>query len=88
MDSIINNSYVVGVGGRNLVLSTLGRIYVKVGDRYTELDFNKLVNSQGSSSGSTEEKLPDIIVIDSQNDLASLEFPGNNKIVISNDNNL
>ena len=43
--SIINNSYTVGVNGRNLVLNTLGRLYVKVRDRYYEIDFKKLTES-------------------------------------------
>ena len=36
---LVNNATTVGTGGQNLVLETAGHIYVKVNERYYELDF-------------------------------------------------
>ena len=72
-NDILNNSYVVGIGGRNLVLNTLGRVYIKNQDRYYELEFkNNLVTD-------FSEELPDIIITD---DVQNLEYPGDNKLII------
>lgn len=37
--ALVNNATTVGTGGQNLVLETAGHIYVKVNERYYELDF-------------------------------------------------
>ena len=37
--ALVNNATTIGTGGQNLVLETAGRIYVKVNERYYELDF-------------------------------------------------
>ena len=37
--ALVNNATTIGTGGQNLVLETAGRIYVKVKERYYELDF-------------------------------------------------
>lgn len=78
MNNLLNNSYTVGIGTRNLVLNTFGRVYVKVNDRYYELDFK---NKQTSDS----ESLPEIIVLDSASDVDKLTYPGDNKLIITLD---
>lgn len=37
--ALVNNATTIGTGGQNLVLETAGHIYVKVNERYYELDF-------------------------------------------------
>lgn len=37
--ALVNNATTIGTGGKNLVLETAGHIYVKVNERYYELDF-------------------------------------------------
>lgn len=81
--SIINNSYTVGVNGRNLVLNTLGRLYVKVRDRYYEIDFKKLTESVEE-----EEKTSDFILEENVIDIATYEYPGDGKIIITLDGKL
>lgn len=77
--SIINNSYVVGVNGRNLVLNTLGRLYVKVRDRYYEIDFKKLTESV------EEEKTSNFILEETDIDMETYEYPGDGKMIITLD---
>ena len=77
--SIINNSYVVGVNGRNLVLNTLGRLYVKVRDRYYEIDFKKLTESV------EEEKTKDFILEENNIDIETYEYPGDDKMIVTLD---
>lgn len=79
--SIINNSYVVGVNGRNLVLNTLGRLYVKVRDRYYEIDFKNLINSEKEEV----KKESNLIIEDEKIDVNQYKYPGDNKIIISLD---
>lgn len=81
--SIINNSYTVGVNGRNLVLNTLGRLYVKVRDRYYEIDFKKLTESVEE-----EEKTSDFILEENITDITTYEYPGDGKIIITLDGKL
>lgn len=78
--SIINNSYIVGVNGRNLVLNTLGRLYVKVRDRYYEIDFKKLIDS-----GEIKSEDSNLIVEESKIDINSYKYPGDGKLIISLD---
>lgn len=58
--SIINNSYFVGVAGRNLVLQTLGRVYVQVKDKYYELKFEG-IRVDGNILVPDENKIVDIV---------------------------
>jgi len=78
--SIINNSYIVGVNGRNLVLNTLGRLYVKVRDRYYEIDFKKLTESIKE-----EEKTSDFILEETSIDIETYEYPGDGKMIVTLD---
>ena len=43
--NIINNSQVLGSLNKDLVLNTLGKVYIRSGDRYYELDFQKNTSS-------------------------------------------
>jgi hypothetical protein len=84
MNDIINNSYVVGIGGRNLVLNTLGRVWVKVKDRYYEWNFkDQEIASLGESNSSSE-----VIILTSKGEVLSLPYPGDNFIIISLDGGL
>jgi len=85
MNDVINNSYAVGIGTRNLVLNTLGKVYVRVGDRYHELEFIK--NGQVDHTLINND-LPDILVIDSRTELDNMQYPGDGKVVVSNDDGL
>lgn len=78
--SIINNSYIVGINGRNLVLNTLGRLYVKVRDRYYEIDFKKLTESVEE-----KEKTSDFILEEAGIDPKTYKYPGDNKMIVTLD---
>lgn len=88
----VDLNYGIGVEGKNLVLKTLGRVYVKVKDRKYELvfrpeDLQKMVESYaGESSGSTGSS--NLTFIDSSLDIDNLEYPGDNSLVISKDGHL
>lgn len=47
--ALINNGQILGSGSTDLILNTRGKIYVKVGDRFYELDFKNEGNNKGSS---------------------------------------
>lgn len=85
----VDLNYGIGVEGKNLVLKTLGRVYVKVKDRKYELifrpeDLQKMVEGYaGKSSGSTGSS--NLTFIDSSLDIDNLEYPGDNALVISKD---
>ena len=85
----VDLNYGIGVEGKNLVLKTLGRVYVKVKDRKYELvfrpeDLQKMVEGYaGESSGSTGSS--NLTFIDSSLDIENLEYPGDNALVISKD---
>lgn len=73
-DNIINGKgYVVGISGRDIVLNTLGKVYIKVRDKYYLLDYN---NTDSDS---------DIIVIKDSVEIDTMNYPGDNKIIISLD---
>lgn len=77
----VNNGYDIGVNGRDLILKTSGKIYVKVADKFYELDFrNETKDSKKSES--LEVKQPDVVLLDT---LTKENYPGDNKIVINND---
>ena len=46
---LINNSQILGSGSTDLILNTRGKIYVKVGDRFYELNFKNEGNDKGQS---------------------------------------
>lgn len=60
-----------------MVLNTLGRLYVKVQDRYYEIDFRNQTNGSDSTS--------DVIAISSDTDVNNLNYPGDDKLIISED---
>ena len=81
-------NYGIGVEGKNLVLKTLGRVYIKVKDRKYELAFRpedtKNVNAQSESGNDSS----DLVFINSSTDINSLTYPGDNKLIISRDGHL
>lgn len=81
-------NYGIGVEGKNLVLKTLGRVYIKVKDRKYELAFRpedtQNVNTQ-SENGNDSSNL---VFINSSTDINSLTYPGDNKLIISRDGHL
>ena len=88
----VDLNYGIGVEGKNLVLKTLGRVYVKVKDRKYELvfrpeDLQKMV--EGYAGGASESTGSSTIVFtDSSLDIDSLEYPGDSILVISKDGHL
>jgi hypothetical protein len=61
----VNNGYDIGVNGRDLILKTSGKIYVKVADKFYELNFrNEEQNNKTESSESKEAKTSDVILLD------------------------
>lgn len=81
--SIINSSHAIGVDTKNLVLKTRGTLHVKVGSRYYELDFRNL-NSKLEES----EKEEFILTLESKDQVEQLDYPGDNKLIISLDGSL
>lgn len=77
----ISNGYDIGVNGRDLILKTSGKIYVKVSDKFYELDF-KNEKSGEKKANSEGDKTSDVILLDT---LSKETYPGDNKIVINND---
>ena len=90
----VDLNYGIGVEGKNLVLKTLGRVYVKVKDRKYELtfkpeDIQKLIEEHMSKSEDSEDsKTTSITVVNDANELGTIDYPGDNQIVISKDGNL
>lgn len=88
----VDLNYGIGVEGKNLVLKTLGRVYVKVKDRKYELvfrpeDLQKMVEGYaGDASKSTGSST--IVFTDSSLDIDSLEYPGDSVLVISKDGHI
>lgn len=50
----IENNTILGNSGRNIVLETAGKVYVKVNDHYYELDFKNLGKEKNRSSSSSK----------------------------------
>lgn len=80
----VNNGYDIGVNGRDLILKTSGKIYVKVAEKFYELDFRntKQDTQTAESSQSREVKTSDIVFLDT---LSKETYPGDNKLVVNND---
>lgn len=88
----VDLNYGIGVEGKNLVLKTLGRVYVKVKDRKYELvfrpeDLQKMV--EGYAGGSEDSVGSSAVMFaDSSLDIDNLEYPGDNVLVITKDGHL
>lgn len=85
----VDLNYGIGVEGKNLVLKTLGRVYIKVKDRKYELvfrpeDLQKMIEQYGN--GNTEStSSSNITFVDNSTDVDTLEYPGDNTLIISRD---
>lgn len=85
----VDLNYGIGVEGKNLVLKTLSRIYVKVKDRKYELpfrpeDFRDLIKQYSGNSKSNEDTAS-IILLNSANDINNLEYPGDGVLILTRD---
>lgn len=77
----VSNGYDIGVNGRDLILKTSGKIYVKVADKFYELDFRN-EKQKTDTTESSEIVQSDVVLLDT---LSKKNYPGDNKIVINND---
>lgn len=81
-DALHKNAETIGSTSKDLVLNTFGRIYIRVRDRYYELNYG----NAGSNNTLNEQKGdPDIIILESSNNLASITYPGDNKVILTLD---
>lgn len=85
----VDLNYGIGVEGKNLVLKTLGRVYIKVKDRKYELpfrteDFRDLIKQYSGNSKSNEDTAS-IILLNSANDINDLEYPGDGVLILTRD---
>ncbi len=81
--SIINDSHAIGVDSRNLILKTRGTLHVKVGEQYYEIDFRNL-----KSDSTLEEKDNYILSVNSKEDIKTIDYPGDNKLIVGLDRSL
>jgi hypothetical protein len=77
----VSNGYDIGVNGRDLILKTSGKIYVKVADKFYELDFRN-EKTKTDTTESSEITQSDVVLLDT---LSKENYPGDNKLVINND---
>jgi hypothetical protein len=77
----VSNGYDIGVNGRDLILKTSGKIYVKVADKFYELDFRN-EKTKTDTTESSEITQSDVVLLDT---LTKENYPGDNKLVINND---
>ena len=85
----VDLNYGIGVEGKNLVLKTLGRVYVKVKDRKYELkfrpeDLQEMVDQYGGNNSESTNS-SNITFVDNSTDVDTLEYPGDDMLVISRD---
>lgn len=85
----VDLNYGIGVEGKNLVLKTLGRVYVKVKDRKYELkfrpeDYQELLSTINSKEDTTNIK-SSVLLLTNISEFSSLEYPGDNVIIITRD---
>lgn len=79
----VNNGYDIGVNGRDLILKTSDKIYVKVAEKFYELDFrNEKTEIRKKEIEESSESKQDVVLLDT---LSKENYPGDNKIVINND---
>ena len=86
----IDLNYGVGVDGKNLVLKTLGKVYVKVKDRKYELLFRPedLQQYLKQEETTTPDTPTSILIIDSNEEISDLTYPGDNFFIITKDGHL
>lgn len=84
--SIINDSHAIGIDSRNLVLKTRGALYVKVGSQYYEIDFRNLSGNKEDKEEESEKEY--ILTVESKQEIESLEYPGDNKLIVGLDGTL
>jgi hypothetical protein len=81
--NIINNSQILGSLDQNLVLNTLSKIYVRVGDKYHELNF--IDQQKNNEFSDTKDPIiqtsgSNIIIV---SDISELSYPGDDKFIIA-----
>lgn len=88
----VDLNYGIGVEGKNLVLKTLGRVYVKVKDRKYELkfkpeDLKDLVEQYaGDDSGSeVPENEYNLLFVGNSKEVEQMDYPGNGYLIITKD---
>ena len=88
----VDLNYGIGVEGKNLVLKTLGRVYVKVKDRKYELkfkpeDLKDLVEQYaGDDSGSeVPENEYNFLFVGNSKEVEQMDYPGNGYLIITKD---
>lgn len=89
----VDLNYGIGVEGKNLVLKTLGRVYIKVKDRKYELAFrpediiDQIKQYIGDSTSESTENSGILIVEDSAA-IDTIEYPGDGIFAITKDGQL
>lgn len=81
-DALHKNAETIGSISKDLVLNTFGRIYIRVRDRYYELNYG---NAGSNGTSNSQKNDPDIIILESSNNLVSIPYPGDNKVVLTLD---
>lgn len=87
----VDLNYGIGVEGKNLVLKTLGRVYVKVKDRKYELIFrpedirNQIESYLNKDNDNTEFDFASILNVPTSDYLNSMEYPGDNVFIVTTD---
>jgi hypothetical protein len=76
-DALHKNAETVGSISKDLVLNTFGRIYIRVRDKYYELNYD--------NTGLDNKNDPDIIILESSDDLTSITYPGDSKVILTLD---
>ena len=87
----IDLNYGMGVDGKNLVLKTLGKVYVKVKDRKYELlfrpeDLQRYLKQEETTT--TPDTPTSILIIDSNEEISDLTYPGDDFFIITKDGHL
>lgn len=78
----VDLNYGIGVEGKNLVLKTLGRVYVKVKDRKYELKFRPEDLQTNNSDENITSSDTSILILDNISDMENGTFPGNDIFII------
>jgi hypothetical protein len=81
-DALHKNAETVGSISKDLVLNTFGRIYIRVRDKYYELNYD---NTGLDNTSSDSKNDPDIIILESSDDLTSITYPGDSKVILTLD---